>query len=105
MSWLSLSLSKIVWRSGGGWHFTNIKTPEDIEKKLLNYTHHYEFELSGLNLEDLRKKVEEKKAFYDLNVDQRASKFNKGQKLTLLDLNHLPIYIQNNIEKYKLWLD
>ena len=95
----------IYFVNDGGWHFTNIKSPEDIEKKFLNYTHHYEFELSGLNLEDVRKKVEEKKAIYNLNVDQRASKFSTSQKLTSLDLNHLPTYIQNNLEKYKLWLD
>ena len=47
----------------------------------------------------------EKKPIYDLKVDQRKSKFNKGQKLTTKDLKLLPNYIQNNIEKYKLWLD
>ena len=61
----------IFFINNGGWHFTNIKSPEDIEKKLLNYTHHYEFEQSGLNVEDLRKKVNEKKIIYDHGVDQR----------------------------------
>ena len=27
-----------------------------LKKKLLNYTHHYEFEQSGLNIDDLKKK-------------------------------------------------
>ena len=47
----------------GGWHFTNIKSPQDIEKKLLNYTHHYEFEQSGLSIDDLRKKNIRKKNY------------------------------------------
>ena len=53
----------------------------------------------------MRKRVKEKKSIYDLNVDQRESKFNKGQKLETIDLKLLPNYIQNNVEKYKLWLD
>ena len=95
----------IYFVTDGGWHFTNIKTPEDIEKKLLNYTHHYEFELSGLSLKDVKKRVEEKKSIYNLKIDQRESKFNKVQKLETIDLKLLPNYIQNNVEKYKLWLD
>ena len=55
----------------GGWHFTNIKSAEDIEKKLLNYTHHYEFEQSGLDIQDLKRKIDEKKILYDHNVDQK----------------------------------
>ena len=47
----------------GGWHFTNIKSPEDIEKKFLNYTHHYEFEESGIKLQELKKIISEKKLF------------------------------------------
>ena len=47
----------IFYINNGGWHFTNIKSPEDIEKKLLNYTHHDEFVKSKLKLEDLRKKI------------------------------------------------
>jgi hypothetical protein len=49
--------------------------------------------------------MKEKKTIYDLKVDKSVSKFNKGQKLTTIDLKLLPNYIQNNIEKYKLWLD
>ena len=53
----------IFYIHDGGWHFTNIKSPEDIEKKLLNYTHHDEFVKSKLKLEDLRKKIKEKKNY------------------------------------------
>ena len=27
----------------GGWHFTNLKTPEDIHFKLSNFLHHHEY--------------------------------------------------------------
>jgi len=64
----------------GGWHFTNIKSPEDIEKKLLNYTHHDEFEKSGLNLENLRKKVEEKKIKFIKFKIPRPTKTDRNLK-------------------------
>ena len=56
-------------------------------------------------LGQFQKIIKEKKTIYDLKVDKSVSKFNKGQKLTTIDLKLLPNYIQNNIEKYKLWLD
>ena len=49
----------------GGWHFTNLKTPEELYQKLTNFGHHDEFELSGLTVNDLKKKIEEKKVFFN----------------------------------------
>ena len=95
----------IYFVNDGGWHFSNLKNAKAIEKKLKSYLHHREFDIEPLSVEKIDKIMEEKKPIYDLNVDQRISKFNKGQKLTTLDLKLLPNYIQNNIEKYKLWLD
>ena len=48
----------------GGWHFTNIKSPEDIEKKLSNFLHHHEFEESGLKLNDIKEMMKNKKIIY-----------------------------------------
>ena len=47
----------------GGWHFTNIKTPQDLFIKMSNFGHHDEFELSGLTVEDIKKKIDDKKFF------------------------------------------
>ncbi len=46
-----------------------------------------------------------KKSVYNLKADMRSSKFNKGQHLTKIEFAELPNYIQNNKEKYKLWLE
>ena len=46
---------KIV--NDGGWHFTEIKSPEEIYKKHTNDEHHDEFELTGINLEDVRNMI------------------------------------------------
>jgi len=97
--------NNISYNSDGGWHFTNIKSPKDIEKKLLNYTHHYEFEQSGITSEDLRKKIKEKKIIYDHSVDQRNFKWGSEKTLSVIDLSNMPDYMQNNIEKYSDWLE
>ena len=40
----------------GGWHFTNVKSPEEIFEKMRNFGHHDEFDISGITLEDIKKK-------------------------------------------------
>ena len=88
----------------GGWHFTNIKSAEDIEKKLLNYAHHYEFEQSGLNVNDIKKKISEKKIIYDHSTDQRRYKWGSEKTLETLNISKMPDYIVNNLEKYSNWI-
>jgi len=97
--------NNICYIDNGGWHFTNIKSPADIEKKLLNYTHHYEFEQSGLKASDLKKKILEKKIIYDHSVDQREFKWNSNKTLTKIELLNLPTYLQENSDKYANWLE
>ena len=100
-----LKYQNIYFVNDGGWHFSNIKNAKAIQEKLRSYLHHIEFDEEPLSVEKIDKIMKEKKTIYDLKVDKSVSKFNKGQKLTTIDLKLLPNYIQNNIEKYKLWLD
>ena len=95
----------IFYVNNGGWHFTNIKSPEDIEKKLLNYTHHDEFEKSKLKVEDLQKKIEEKKIIYDHTVDQTGYKWGSDTKLLTIKLSDMPDYLRENYKKYVNWLE
>ena len=97
--------NNILHINDGGWHFTNIKSAEDIEKKLLNYTHHYEFEQSGLDVQDLKRKIDEKKILYNHNVDQRKYKWGSDKILSKIQFSEMPDYLRENIEKYKQWLD
>ena len=97
--------NNIFYINNGGWHFTNIKSPDDIEKKLLNYTHHYEFEQSGLTIADLRKKILERKIIYDHSVDQREFKWDSNKTLKKIELSNLPSYLEENSEKYANWLE
>ena len=40
-----------IYIKNGGWHFSNIKDPEDIELKLKSYLHHRDYELKTLGSE------------------------------------------------------
>ena len=88
----------------GGWHFTNIKTPEELYIKMTNFGHHNEFELSGLTVEDLRKKIDDDVVFYNHFSDQTdQNKWNYDYKLKKINIDLLPKYLQDNSEKFKDW--
>ncbi len=97
--------SNLKFVKNGGWHFTCLRTPEELEKKLLNFAHHYEFEKSGLKTKDLKKLIDEKRVMYDHNVDQREYKWSGKAILKKIELKNLPSYIINNVDKFKNWLD
>jgi len=107
---LDILFSKMKYNSihyveNGGWHFVNIKTPEEIEKKLKNFGHHLEFKESGLKIEDIQKMVANKRAIYDYNADMRSSKWSGRERLIKCDLSELPEYLIKNKKKYSLWLE
>ena len=97
--------SNIHYINNGGWHFTSIRTAEELEKKLLNFAHHYEYEESGLKIKDLKTLIEEKRVMYDHNVDQRGYKWSGKARLKKISNDLLPRYISENLEKFKDWLD
>ena len=90
----------------GGWHFTCIRTPEDLEYKLLNFAHHYEFEQSGLSTKDLKNLIIEKKIMYDHKLNQESNnKWGGKSKLEKISMSELPEHISQSINKFKDWLD
>ena len=97
--------SSIKFITNGGWHFSNIKTAEEIEHKLKSYLHHREFDEQSLSVEEIQNIIENKKAIYDLKVDKRVNKIGDGSKLVKIKFEKLPIYIQQNKHNYMKWLD
>ena len=97
--------TNLFFVKNGGWHFTCLRTPEELEKKLLNFAHHYEFEESGLKLDDIKKLISEKRVMYDHTVDQKGYKWSGKSILENCDINFLPEHIKNNKDKYLDWLD
>ena len=97
--------SNIKFIDNGGWHFTNLKSPEEIKHKLQSYLHHREFEINPLSIDEIEYLIRNKKAIYDLTTDKRNKKIGDGNKLEKYDLNKLPSYINNNLIKFKKWID
>ncbi len=97
--------SNISFVKDGGWHFTCLRTPDELEKKLLNFAHHYEYEESGLKITDLKKLISEKRVMYDHNTDKKGYKWSGKSTLKKIDNRYLPSHISLNYDKYKNWLD
>ena len=97
--------TKVKIIENGGWHFSYIKSPEDIEKKLKSYLHHREYDLNPVSIEKIKKMINEKKTIYNLKTDMRSNKFDGGNELKKIDLDLLPSYISNNKNKFSDWIE
>ena len=89
----------------GGWHFTQLKTPKDIEIKLLNGEQHVEFKQSKKNLEYITDLVKRKRVNYDHKAKSRNYKYSNEFKLKTVSIDNMPLYLKNNINKYAEWFD
>jgi len=97
--------NSVFFLENGGWHFSFVKKPEDIEKKLKSYLHHREYDLDPLGIENIKNLIKSKAVIYDHRVDQTQYKFGGGQKLDKIDIKFLPEYILSQKEKYLEWLE
>ena len=92
--------------NNGGWHFTNVKSPQDLFIKMKNFGHHDEFDASGLTLEGVSQKINNKMVFYNHFTDQAdQNKWTYNYKLKTIDFALLPDYLTKNKDKYKEWFD
>ena len=82
--------NSVFFLENGGWHFSFVKKPEDIEKKLKSYLHHREYDLDPLGIENIKNLIKSKAVIYDHRVDQTQYKFGGGQKLEKIDIKFLP---------------
>jgi len=89
----------------GGWHFSQLKEPKDIEVKLLNQEHHDEYKLAKDNLPSVEDLVKRKTIIYDHKADSSDYKFSKEFKLKTVSIDKMPIFLQNNKNKYAKWFD
>lgn len=95
----------IFFVENGGWHFSFVKKPEDIEKKLKSYLHHREYDVDPIDVDKIKNLINSKSVIYDHRVDKTQYKFGGGQKLEKIDLEFLPNFISSNKEKYLDWLE
>ena len=95
----------IFFIENGGWHFSFVKKPEDIERKLKSYLHHREYDVDPIDINKIQNLINSKSVIYDHRVDKTEYKFGGGQKLEKIDLEFLPRFISSNKEKYLDWLE
>ena len=80
--------------SNGGWHFNDLKNPEDISKKIKSYAHQ-EFNTEEFrDLKKINERIKLNKDLYDRNYVFKVIKFDET----------FPEYILNNKDKYKDWI-
>ena len=89
----------------GGWHFSQLKTPKDIEIKLLNGEQHAEFKQSGKNLEYITDLVKRKSIDYDHKAKSKDYKYSNEFKLKTVSIDNMPLYLKKNINKYSDWFE
>ena len=95
----------IFFVDDGGWHFSYLNTAQLIEEKLRSYTHHREYDLNPIGINNIEKRIKNRESIYNLCVDKRKNQFSKGVKLDLLNDSKLPKYIINNKVNFKEWLE
>ena len=89
----------------GGWHFSNLKSIEELERKYLNDENHAEYEALGHSIDKIKDNLKNKTIDYDHSAKKDSkSRFN-STKLETIDMSKLPKFIQINKEKYRDWFD
>jgi len=91
--------------NNGGWHFSNLKNIEELERKYLNDENHAEYETLGHSINKIKNNLKNKTIDYDHGAKKNsASRFN-STKLETIDILKLPKFIQVNKERYIDWFD
>ncbi len=91
----------------GGWHFTNLKTPDDLLKKYLNDEMHSEFKLRNVGLNEIKRLMDKQVVGYNHFIDSTTTNTEKHStefQLKKIDINLLPQYIAQNSSKFKDWI-
>ena len=97
--------SNLKFIENGGWHFSNMKTPAEIEKKMRTYLHHREYDIKPLGTKKIEEIIKSKKSIYNLKVDMKTEKIDGTQNLKVTDKSELPDFIKENSIKYSNWME
>ena len=85
--------------------FSNMKTPEEIEKKMRTYLHHREYDIKPLGTKKIEEMIKSKKSIYNLRADMKNEKIDGTQNLKATDGHELPEYLKKNKTKYSNWIE
>ena len=89
----------------GGWHFSQLMSPKDIQIKLTNSEDHFEYKLAGKQLSDIEDLVKRKVIIYDHKAKTADYKFSKEFELKTLSMEYMPLFLRKNLNKYNEWFD
>jgi len=78
----------------GGWHFSFLKNPENISKKIKSFAHQEYNNLVFSDLDKIKKRVDSGKDLFDRDINYKAIEID----------NSFPEYIQKNKEKLSDWI-
>ena len=88
----------------GGWHFTNLKTPEELYLKLKNFGHHDEFDNTEITVTDLKKKIDNGLVLFNHFSDKSSkNKWEYSYKLKIIKDSLLPNYLIQNRVNFNEW--
>ncbi len=95
--------SNIKFIDNGGWHFSNMKTPEEIEKKMRTYLHHREYDIKPLGTKKIEEMIKSKKSIYNLRADMKNEKIDGTQNLeNVLTTNISKAYLNLKLNEEKI---
>jgi len=90
----------------GGWHFSNLKNIEELERKYLNDENHSEYEsFVGHSLDRIKENIKNRVIDYNHLAKKNSLDRFKPTKLQKVEINILPKAILTNLDKYREWLD
>ena len=81
--------------SDGGWHFSNLKNVEELERKFLNDENHSEYEIQGHNIDRIKKNIKNRSIDYNHHAKQDSSDRFSPTKLQFTDIDILHTYLLN----------
>ena len=89
----------------GGWHFSNLKSAADLEKKYLNDENYGEYASQNHSINEIKDNIKNKTIGYNHSAKSNSKERFSKTKLSSVDLISLPDYLKKNKEKYPEWFD
>ena len=78
----------------GGWHFSFLKSPKDISKKIQSYAHSEFNKNEYIDVKKIEEKINNLKDIFDRKINYEKVELNETY----------PRYILKNIDKFKNWI-
>ena len=88
----------------GGWHFSNLKSYKDLEKKYLNDENHAEYEAQNNSVSKIQDNIKRQVVPYNHNAKKDSANRFRETKLIKVDKDILPEYIIENFNRFKDWI-